>query len=153
MQEYLEATIDKFTFRVATDRVYAADGVWVLPLAGEGATRVRVGLGDFLQQRSGDIAFVSTRPAGTVLAAGDELAEVETIKVNVSLTSPVGGTVVELNPALGLSPELVNQDPYGKGWLAVVEVGNWEGDRAKLLDPPAYFSLMREQAEQEAKAP
>ena len=59
--------------------------------------------------------------------------------------------VVEINQALELTPEIVNQDPYGKGWLAVIEVGNWEGDRAKLLDPQAYFTLMREQAEQELK--
>jgi len=151
MPEYLETMIDKFTFRVATDRLYAGDGVWAFWVQPEDKNRVRVGLSDFLQQRSGDVAFVSVKPLGTVLAAGDELAEMETIKVNVSLISPVGGKVVEINQALELTPEIVNQDPYGKGWLVVIEVGNWEGDRAKLLDPQAYFSLMRQQAEQELK--
>lgn len=151
MPEYLEAKVDKFTFRVATDRLYAGDGVWVFWVQPQGQNQVRLGLSDFLQQRSGDVAFVSVKPPGTVLAAGDEVAEMETIKVNVSLTSPVGGKVIEINPALELNPEMVNQDPYGNGWLAVIEVGNWEGDRAKLLDPQAYFTLMRHQAEQEAK--
>lgn len=151
MPEYMETMIDKFTFRVATDRLYASDGVWVFWVQPEDKTHVRVGLSDFLQQRSGDVAFVSVKPPGTTLAAGDDLAEIETIKVNVALPSPVGGTVVEVNKALELNPEIVNQDPYGKGWLAVIEIGNWEGERAKLLDPQAYFSLMRQQAEQEAK--
>ncbi len=151
MPEYLETTIDKFTFRVATDRLYAGDGLWVFWVQPQDKNHVRIGLSDFLQQRSGDVAFVSVKPPETVLAAGDELAEIETIKVNVSLAAPVGGRVVEVNPALELNPEMVNQDPYGNGWLAVIEVGNWENDRAKLLNAQAYFTLMREQAEQEAK--
>ncbi len=153
MPEYLEAAVDKFTFRVATDRLYAGDGMWAFWIQPQGKKHVRIGLSDFLQQRSGDVAFVSVKPPGTVLAAGDELAEMETVKVNVSLASPVGGKVVEVNEALKPSPELVNQDPYDKGWLAVIEVTNWEGDRAKLLEPQAYFTLMRQQAEQEAKQP
>jgi len=153
MPEYLEAMIDKFTFRVATDRLYAADGVWAFWLQAEGPSRVRVGMSDFLQQRSGDVAFVSVKPPGTALAVGDDVAEIETIKVNVGLPSPVGGKVVEINPALVLNPEIVNQDPYGKGWLAVIEVGNWESERAKLLDPQAYLALIRQQAEQELKSP
>ena len=153
MPEYLETTIDKFTFRVAADRLYAGDGLWAFWVQPEDQTHVRVGLSDFLQQRSGDVAFISVKPAGTVVAAGGELADMETVKTTISLTSPVGGTVVEANPALDLNPEVVNQDPYGKGWLAVLKVANWESERAKLLDPQAYFSLMRQQAEQERNKP
>lgn len=151
MPEFLETKIDKFTFRVATDRLYAGDGIWVFWVQPQDKNHVRIGLSDFLQQRSGDVAFVSVKPPGTVLAAGDELAEMETIKVNVSLTSPVGGKVVEVNQALELNPEVVNQDPYGKGWLAVIEAGHWESDRSKLLDPQAYFAQMRREAEEEAR--
>jgi glycine cleavage system H protein len=145
MQEYLETTIDKFVFRVAVDRLYGADGVWAKP---EG-NRVRVGLTDFLQQRGGDAAFVHVKPVGTTLADGDEFAEIETIKVNQSLFTPLGGTIVEVNSSLDPSPEIVNQDPYGEGWLAVIEVADWETARAKLLDPDAYLAAMRLQAEQE----
>ena len=81
MPEYLEATVDKFIFQVATDRLYSPDGVWALA---EG-NRVRVGFTDYLQQHNGDVAFVHVKPAGTKLAAGDEVAELETIKANVSL--------------------------------------------------------------------
>jgi len=151
MPEYLETTVDKFTFRVATDRLYSPEGVWVFWVQPEGSDRVRIGLTDYLQQHSGDVAFVSVKLPGTKLAAGDELAELETIKMNLSLPAPVSGTVVEVNPALELNPELVNQDPYDKDWLAVLETASWEAERAKLLDPRAYFSVMQSQVEQELK--
>ena len=145
MQEYLEISIDKFVFRVAADRLYGPDGVWA-QLEGN---KVRVGLTDFLQQRSGDVAFIHIKPPGTKLAVGGEFAELETIKVNQSLYLPLSGTVIEVNPELSQNPEIINEDPYGKGWLAVIEAANWKADLAKLLDPHAYLSVMRSQAEQE----
>lgn len=147
MPEFLETTVDKFTFKVAMDRYYSDEGIWALA---EGS-RIRIGLTDFLQQRSGDIAFAEVKPEGTTLGAGDEVAIIETIKVNVSLTSPVSGTVVEVNPAMELSPEVINQDPYGEGWLVVIEAGDWPKDRSNLLNAQAYFELMKGQAEEEAK--
>ena len=151
MPEYLETTIDKFTFKVATGRLYSAEGVWVLWLQPESNSRIRVGLSDYLQQHSGDVAFVHPKPVGTKLAAGDELAELETMKMVLSLPSAVAGTVVEVNQSLDLNPEVVNQDPYDKGWLAVLKVENWEAERAKLLEPPAYFSVMQSQVDEELK--
>lgn len=116
-----------------------------------GGSRVRVGVTDVVQQHSGDVAFVSVKAAGTSLAAGEEVAGLETVKVNLSLALPVPGTVVEVNPALDTSPEVVNQDPYGAGWLAVIEAASWEVDRLGLLDPPTYFSVMQSQVEQELR--
>ena len=149
MPDYLETTIDKFTFKVAADRVYTREGVWALA---EGR-RVRIGVTDFLQQRSGDIAFAEVKPTGTVLTAGDEVASIETIKVTVALGSPVCGSVVEVNPAMGTTPELINQDPYGEGWLAVIEAADWDSDHSRLLDAQAYFDVMQAEAEEEAKKP
>jgi glycine cleavage system H protein len=149
MPDYLEATIDKFTFKVAKDRYYTSEGVWAKP---EGA-RVRIGLSDFLQQRSGDVAFAEVKPAGTSVRFGDEIAVIETIKVNISLTSPAQGIVVEVNPGMSTAPEAVNQDPYGAGWLADIEAADWQADRLRLLDHEAYFLLMKGQAEEEAKKP
>jgi glycine cleavage system H protein len=149
MPEYLETTVDKFTFKVAMDRYYSAEGIWTL-VEGD---RLRIGMTDFLQQRSGDIAFAEVKPEGTALGAGDEVAIIETIKVNVSLISPVNGTVVEVNPAMELSPEVINQDPYGDGWLVVIEASDWPKDRGNLLEPQAYFELMKGQAEKEARQP
>ena len=147
MTEFLKTTVDKFIFKVATDRFYSSEGLW----AQKDGNRIRIGLSDFLQQRSGDVAFADVKPVDTVVAAGDEVATIETIKVNISLTSPVNGKVVEVNPAMGTAPEAINQDPYGEGWLVVIEATNWEMDLADLLDPQAYLQLMRGQAEEEAK--
>ena len=145
MSEVLEFTIDKFTFKIPTDRYYHREGVWALA---EG-DRVRIGLSDFLQQSSGDIAFAEVELEGTDLAFGDEVATIETMKTDVVLPSPVAGTVVEVNPAMETEPEVVNQDPYGEGWLAVIEAEDWESDRDRLLAPQAYLALVRELAEGE----
>lgn len=147
MPEFLEVTVDKFTFKVATDRWYTREGVWAQPEADQ----VRIGLSDFLQQRSGDIAFAEIKPVGTVLAAGDEVASIETIKVNVAMSSPVSGSVIEVNPEMDTAPEAINQDPYGAGWLAVIAATDWAADRSRLLDAAAYFEVVKREAEEEMK--
>jgi glycine cleavage system H protein len=149
MPEFLQATVDKFIFRVATDRLYSHEGIWI---QAEGR-RVRIGVSDYLQQRSGDVAFADLMPVGTVLARGDELATIETIKVNISLTSPLSGTVIEINPAVQSAPEVINQDPYGAGWLAILDVADWQADSEQLLDAQTYFDRMKGQAEEELKNP
>jgi glycine cleavage system H protein len=146
MPEYLETAMDKFTFKVATDRSYSADGIWLQDLGG---SRIRVGVTDFVQQHSGDVAFASVRARGTSLAAGDEFADLETVKVNLSLPLPLAGTILDVNPVLDTSPEVINQNPYEDGWLAVIHAGAWEADRAGLLDPPTYLSVMQAQVQQE----
>jgi glycine cleavage system H protein len=149
MPKFLEMTADKFTFRVATDRLYSPEGVWVLPEPD--TTRVRVGLADYLQQHNGDVAFANVKPAGTRLAAGGQFAEIETIKAMVDLHAPISGTIVEVNAALNLGPEAINQSPYEAGWLAVIEPRDWDAERSKLLGPAAYFAVMQKQVEEDLK--
>jgi len=146
MPHFLEITIDKFIFRVAADRLYTPEGLWALA-DGE---QVRVGLSDFAQQRGGDVAFAEVRPAGTRLAAGEELATLETIKVNTVFASPLAGTVVEVNPAMIGAPENINQDPYGAGWLAVLSSADWLADQRRLLDAQAYVKVIQGLAAAEA---
>ena len=150
MPQYLEMTADKFTFRVATDRLYTKEGVWVLPEAD--GKRVRVGVADYLQQHNGDVAFANVKAAGTKLAAGDQFAEIETIKAMVDMHAPVTGTIVEVNAALNASPEAVNQSPYEAGWLAVMEPSAWVAERSKLLGPAAYFAVMQAQVREDLKS-
>ena len=142
--EYLETTVDKFVFRVARDCRYSAADVWVKR---EG-NRVRVGLTDFLQQKSGDVGFVDVKPIGTVLAADDELAAVDTIKVDLIVPAPLAGAIVTVNAALADRPELVNSDPYGEGWLAELEPAHW-ADFDALLDAETYLPQMKARAELE----
>jgi glycine cleavage system H protein len=147
MQDYLEITVDKFIFRVAIGCWYNSEGVWAIERGGV----VRTGLSDFLQQRSGDIAFAEVKPVGTVLAGGDEIATIETIKVNITLSSPVSGKIIRVNPQLETTPEVINQDPYGEGWLCEIEPEHWLADRADLVTAEAYFARMKREAEEEAK--
>ena len=146
-EEILKVTVDKFTFLVPKGLLYSDAGVW-MKLEGN---RVRLGLSDFAQQQNGDLAFASIKPVGTVLESGDAFAEIETVKVDVSIPSPLRGTIVELNPSLAGAPELINQDPYGQGWMAVVEPTDWDSDRARLLAPQAYLDLVKNQADAEMK--
>ncbi|MFN3762683.1 MAG: glycine cleavage system protein H, partial [Anaerolineae bacterium] len=148
MTEILELTVDKFTFRFPTDRYYHPDGVWALP---EGDGRVRIGLSDFAQQSGGDVAFAEVKPEGTTVVFGEEVASVETMKTDIIVPAPASGTVVEVNPALEMTPEVINEDPYGEGWLAVIEATDWEADRARLEDAPAYLERVREIAEEEMR--
>jgi glycine cleavage system H protein len=109
-------------------------------------------LSDLAQQRNGDIAFANLTPAGTVLDIGDEVASIETVKVNISLPSPVKGIIQEVNSALQEAPELINQDPYGMGWIAAVEPEDLEPQLSGLLDAEAYVDLARQQAEAELQS-
>ena len=141
-EEFLETTVDKFTFRVKGNYWYSPEGVWVHVEGG----RARLGLSDYLQQSSGDMAFVEVRPPGTELKAGDELASVETMKVQMGVDSPLSGTVIEVNERLETNPEQVNEDPYGEGWLAVIELSAWETERASLLRDEQYLEVVRGEA-------
>jgi glycine cleavage system H protein len=145
MMDFLETITGKFIFRVATDRFYTPEGVWARLEDG----LVRIGLSDFQQQRNGDVAFVELKPEGTKLASGDEVATIETIKVNIALGSPVSGEVVKINADVIGAPESINQDPYEAGWLATIQPVEWEADLEHLLDPEAYFARMKAEAEEE----
>jgi len=147
MPDFLEMTVDKFTFKVAGDRFYTAEGVWALV----DGNRVRIGLSDFQQQRSGDVAFAEVKPTGTRLALDEEVATIETIKVNISLGSPVTGRIIEVNPAMADAPEVINLEPYEAGWMAVIEADHWKDDQARLMTPLAYLAHMKAQAEEAAK--
>lgn len=144
--EYLQTTVDKFIFRVKVGYFYNEAGVW----ADYDATRntARVGLSDFRQQASGDVAFVELPAVGAQVAAGGDLASIETIKVDLTVPAPFAGEIVAVNEALGDAPELINQSPYGDGWLVELRPERWPVEG--LLDAPAYLAVMQAQAEAEA---
>jgi glycine cleavage system H protein len=146
MTDYLEYTLDKFLFKVATDRVYTPEGVWA---RAEG-DQVTVGVSDFFQQHNGDVAFVEVWEEGTAVSVGDEFANIETIKVDVELPCPVSGQITAVNEALELEAEIINQDPYGAGWIAVIEAVDWTADQENLMAPDAYFEHMKVQAQEDA---
>lgn len=155
MSEHLEYTLDKFTFKVAADRFYTPEGVWAMA----DGDLVTVGVSDFFQQRNGDVAFAEVAEVETAtsaaLSAGvsfnDPFATIETIKVDIELACPVSGTIVAVNEKLEMEAEVINQDPYGEGWLAVIEATDWPADQTNLLTPAAYLEIMKVQAQEEAE--
>jgi glycine cleavage system H protein len=144
----IELTVDKFIFRFPKGLRYSEAGLWIR----QEDSLIRIGLSDFAQQRNGDIAFANLTSTGMVLDVGDEIAEIETVKVNISLPSPVKGKVIEVNSILQESPELMNQEPYDRGWMAVIQPLQPEADMSTLMTAEAYSSLARQQAEAELKS-
>jgi glycine cleavage system H protein len=103
-----------------------------------------VGITDFAQDALGDVVFVQLPEVGASVAAGESCGEVESTKSVSDVFAPLNGTVVQINDDLGESPERLNNDPYGDGWLYVLELG--EGaDPSSLLDAAAYRALVDEQ--------
>ena len=146
-RDSIRLIIDKFIFEFPEALRYSETGLWMR----QEDELVRFGLSDFAQQRNGDIAFVTLAPRGSILDAGDEIASIETVKVNVSLASPMKGIIAEINSLLQDFPELINQDPYGRGWMGLLRVEESHQVLGKLLDAEAYSRLARQQAEAEQK--
>jgi|SRR5215831_4242022 len=115
---------------------YTKDHEWIL-LEGNIAT---VGITDFAQGELGDIVYVEIETAGKALPAEAVFGTVEAVKTVSDLFLPVAGTINEVNPALTTSPELVNTDPYGKGWMIKMTVNN-PAEVAQLPDAAAYRKL------------
>lgn len=83
-----------------------------------------LGISNFAQDALGDIVFIELPKPGTVVTAGQQIGEVESTKTTSSMYTPVSGTIVKINPDLKDHPEVVNADPYGKGWMALIELSD-----------------------------
>ena len=99
---------------------YTRDHEWI-EIAGD---QGRVGITEFAQDSLGDIVFVEAPETGTALAAGDSFTEVESTKSVSDIYAPVSGSIVAINETLDGSPELLNSDPYGDGWICTIEMSD-----------------------------
>ncbi|MBN2862883.1 MAG: glycine cleavage system protein GcvH [Bacteroidales bacterium] len=116
---------------------YTKDHEW---LRAEGDTAY-VGITDFAQGELGDIVFVEVETSGEVLGKGDVFGTIEAVKTVSDMFMPVGGEVLEVNPALEQSPDLVNKDPYGEGWMIRIRISD-PADLDTLLSAEDYKSLL-----------
>jgi glycine cleavage system H protein len=116
---------------------YTKDHEWIL-VEGQVAT---IGITDFAQGELGDIVYVEIETVGEVVGQHDVFGTIEAVKTVSDLFMPVGGEVVEKNPAIDANPEIVNKDPYGEGWLVKVAIHEGE-DMSGLLDAAAYKALL-----------
>lgn len=116
------------------DLKYTTDHEWVRVLDG---AKVRFGITDFAQDALGDIVYVSLPDAGATINAGSPCGEVESTKSVSDVYAPVTGTVVNRNEALAATPEVINADPYGEGWMVEVELSD-PAQVDTLLDSSGY---------------
>jgi glycine cleavage system H protein len=117
---------------------YTAEHEWVR--SGEDGT-VRIGITSFAQDSLGDVVYVSLPTVGATVAAGDACGEVESTKSVSDLYAPLAGEVTAVNESLDATPELVNSDPYGEGWMYELRPSDAAAVDA-LLDPAAYQALL-----------
>ena len=144
--EYLAVTHDKFEFRIpVVDYVFNENDVWARVLDGV----ARVGISDYMQQKLTDISFFDPPKVGAVVEQFGELGSLESAKAVFEVIAPVSGTVTALNPAVLGNPGLVNEDPYGAGWLVEMELAAWPQDQELLLDPAAYAEIVKRKAAEE----
>ncbi|MFO7310764.1 MAG: glycine cleavage system protein GcvH [Bacillota bacterium] len=119
------------------DLRYSKEHEWVR----QEGNRVRVGITYYAQHELGDVVFVDLPQEGSIFQAGEAFAVVESVKAVSDIYAPVSGRVVEVNRELADRPELINQDPYGAGWIAVLEMEN-PAELEDLLDAEAYRALV-----------
>jgi glycine cleavage system H protein len=116
---------------------YSADHEWIR-LDGDRAT---IGITDYAQDALGDVVYLEVPDVGTSVDERDKVSEVESTKSVSDIYAPVSGTIVEVNAALGDNPELVNEDPYGQGWICTIEMDDPTRAEA-LLDAAGYQALL-----------
>ncbi len=122
---------------VPDDLRYTADHEWARLEDG----RIRVGITDYAQDSLGDVVFVQLPEPGTAVEAGGAIGEVESTKSVSDVYAPVAGTVVEINNELADAPQRLNEDPYGEGWICVVEPSD-PAVFETLLDAEGYRKLI-----------
>lgn len=124
---------------IKNDLKYTKDHEWIKV---EG-TRARIGISDHAQEALGDVVFVELPAVGDTITLHDSFGTVESVKAVSDIYAPVSGEVVEINEALLDSPELVNSDPYGEGWMIVVELED-EAQLESLLSASEYEAFLKE---------
>jgi glycine cleavage system H protein len=117
---------------------YSSEHEWARRL--EEGSRVRIGITDFAQDALGDVVYVDLPAVGTRVEAAEAVGELESTKSVSEMYAPVGGVVVAVNEALADNPQLLNEDPYGEGWLIEIEAGDIS-EFVALLDADGYRAL------------
>jgi glycine cleavage system H protein len=123
--------------QIPDDLRYSSDHEWVRIEGG----RARIGITDYAQDALGDVVFVDLPEVGRAASAGESISEVESTKSVSDIYAPLAGTIVEANADLADAPERLNEDPYGDGWICVIELDDASALDG-LLDAAAYRALV-----------
>ncbi len=146
--EFLEKKGEVYVFKIPRGFYYTEHDSWGKV---EGSL-VRVGVTDYIQRMVGDMLFVEFMVSvGDVVEQFREIARYEGLKLVMELESPVGGEIVEINQEVIDNPEIINKDPYGKGWFAIIKPTNLEKELENLLKDVEFFDLMSKRVDEAMK--
>lgn len=123
------------------DIKYHKEHTWV-KITGKKGT---IGITDYAQDALGDIVYIDLPEIDISVEAGSEISEIESTKATSSVISPVSGKIIEVNEDLSESPEIINEDPYGKGWVAIIELDN-PSETDDLMDAAEYEKYVDEES-------
>jgi glycine cleavage system H protein len=123
--------------QIPDDLRYSTDHEWIRVEGG----KARIGITDYAQDALGDVVFVDLPEVGAAVAASASISEVESTKSVSDIYAPVSGTIVEVNGDLADAPERLNDDPYGEGWICVIELAD-AAEVDALLDADGYRTLV-----------
>jgi glycine cleavage system H protein len=143
--EYETYRKDKFLFRLPKEGFYFNENDCWVYVSGNIA---RVGVTDYVQQSLSDIMFFTPPAVGTEIEQFGEVGTVESVKAVFEVVSPVSGKVTAVNEALSNAPEMINQNPYEQGWIAEVELTDFETDIELLLDFDGYFEILKRKVDE-----
>ena len=139
-QKFFDITIDKYYFTVPEEGYFFNENdCWIKP---EGNTAL-LGITDYMQNAAADILFVELPELGSEIEQFGDVGSFESSKTVLQLISPGSGRIIAINKSLEQNPELMNQDPYRKGWFVEIELDNFEEDKELLLNGPEYFDYMK----------
>lgn len=143
--EYETYKKDKFTFRVPKEGFYFNENdCWVYVVG----NKARIGVADYVQHSLSDILFFDAPSVGSTVEQFDETGSIESGKAVFEVISPVSGTIIALNENLIEAPELINENPYEKGWIAEVELTDFESDKELLYDFNKYFEILKRKVDE-----
>ncbi len=145
-EDFLEYRADKFIFRVKKGYLYNWNDCW----AKVDEDIATVGVSDFIQRQGGDVISIELPRVGRIIEQFEDVIAMETVKAVIPVISPVGGAIIEVNSALEDAPETVNEDPYGKGWIFKVKLGD-KDELANLENSDKYFEIMKDKIKKELR--
>lgn len=137
---------DKFVFRLPKDEgfYFNENDVWIYVVG----NKARIGVTDFVQKSLSDIMFFTPPAIGNEIEQFEEAGSIESGKAVFEIVSPVGGTITAINEKLLKDPELINQNPYEQGWIAEMELSDFESDKDLLHDYDGYFSVLKRKVDE-----
>ena len=139
--DFFEITVDKYYFKVPKEGYYFNENDCWIKLEGKTAL---LGISDYLQNAAADILFVEFPEIGSEIEQFDDAGSFESSKTVLQLISPGTGKITRVNKTLENNPELMNQDPYQRGWFIEIELRDFEEDKDLLMNGPDYFEYMKE---------